>query len=52
MADDAVNVKEFRSDLRAWIDRAAAGQHVTITRADEPIAVLIPAPKETPDDED
>jgi antitoxin (DNA-binding transcriptional repressor) of toxin-antitoxin stability system len=50
VADDAVNVKEFRADLRAWLDAAAAGRHVTILRSGSPTAVLIPAPKETDDD--
>jgi prevent-host-death family protein len=51
VADDAVNVREFRADLRAWLDRAAGGHHVTITRSDQPVAVLIPAPKESDDDD-
>jgi antitoxin (DNA-binding transcriptional repressor) of toxin-antitoxin stability system len=51
VADDAVSVKAFRSDLRTWLDRAAAGRHVTIIRSGEATAVLIPAPKESDDDE-
>jgi prevent-host-death family protein len=51
VADVAVSVKQFRADLRAWLDRAADGHHVTITRAGSPTAVLIPAPKENDDDD-
>jgi prevent-host-death family protein len=51
VADDAVNVKALRADLRAWLDRAADGHHVTILRSGSPTAVLIPAPKESDDDD-
>jgi prevent-host-death family protein len=51
VADDAVNVRQFRADLRAWLDRAADGHHITVTRSDQPVAVLIPAPKEGDDDD-
>jgi antitoxin (DNA-binding transcriptional repressor) of toxin-antitoxin stability system len=50
VADDTVSVKRFRADLRAWLDRAANGAHVTILRSGSPAAVLIPAPKEPTDD--
>jgi prevent-host-death family protein len=38
-----VGVFEAKTHLSALLDRVAAGEHVTITRHGQPIAVLVPA---------
>jgi prevent-host-death family protein len=40
-------IKEVRSNLKAFIDRAQAGEEIVIARRGKPVARLVP-PKRTP----
>ena len=38
-----MGVRQFREELKAWLDRAQAGEEITITERGRPVARLIPA---------